>query len=124
MLWRLLVTTPYVRNPTLVYLNERLPKSENLVLADNQRPSPFKESLVVKGLVAALQDNNVFVLRLALDILVNHFRLDRGLFGEARLAKLVGAAMAIVIKKYLLCLSALSYIIKTSFSFSFFFFDS
>jgi hypothetical protein len=100
VLWRLLVTTPYVRNPTIVYLNERLPKPENLVLADKERPSPFKESLVVKGLVAALQDNNIFVLRLALDMLVNHFRLDRGLFGEVRLAKLVGATMAIVIKKY------------------------
>src|ERR1700677_4606923 len=83
VLWRLLVTTPYVRNPTLTYLNDRIPKAENLVLADGQRSSPFKESLALKGLVAALQDNNLFVLRLALDILVNHFRLDRGLFGEA-----------------------------------------
>lgn len=101
VLWRLLVTTPYVRQPALIYLNDRLPKAENLILADSQRASPFKESLVVKGLVAALQDNNVFVLRIALDILVGHFKLDRGLFSETRLTKLVGAAMAIIVKRYL-----------------------
>lgn len=100
VLWRLLVTTPYVRHPALYYLNERLPKPENIVLADSQSPSPFKESLIVKGLVAALQDQNIFVLRVALDILVGHFGLNQGLFSEAKLSKLVSAAMAIVTKRY------------------------
>jgi hypothetical protein len=100
VLWRLLVTTPYVRHPALHYLNERLPKPENLVLADKQHASPYKESLLVKGLVAALQDHNIFVLRMALDILVGHFRLDRGIFGETRLRKLVGAAIAIITKRF------------------------
>lgn len=50
--------------------------------------------------MAALQDTNVFVLRTALDILAGHFRLDRGLFSETRLTRLVAAAMAIIIKKY------------------------
>ncbi len=101
VLWRLLVTTPYVRLPTLYYLNERMPKSEDISFLDTQHASPFKEALAVKGLVAALQDNNVYVLRVALDILVGHFKLERQLFSQPRLCKLVGAAMGVVIRKYL-----------------------
>lgn len=103
-IWKSLLITPYARLPALYYLNERLPKDASKINTENALTIltpmiPEKDRLVAEGLVRSLKDSNALVQRAALELLANHFRMDRHIWNEEVCSTVVSAALLVVTRK-------------------------
>lgn len=69
-----LITTPSARLAALNYLSRRMAPPD-----EEQEPS-VETGLLIRGLAAAVSDENMLVRRNALDLVVRHLKLDGAVF--------------------------------------------